>query len=141
MDDDESAAALDVVHERRLRLLGPLVAVVVRDDDLVFGELRLETRHVLALRRRSRDLDLEQAGLFEHLLEQRRRRLPGVVVLPIDDECLEFGIGASDGQRRQQDDQGKGEARKGRVRHDQDLRWDWRNIRHLSPALKDRAKN
>src|SRR5688572_23857358 len=62
MHDDKSAASFHVVHECRASFLRPRCAVVVREDDRILAELRLEAG-IGPLLGGGRDRDFKQAGL------------------------------------------------------------------------------
>ncbi len=90
---DEAAAVLDEILERGLGCGTPISAVVVENDDAVFGEVRLEIVHALAVRRAGGDVHGESSGAFEGGLEDRGRDLPLVIILAIDDQGLELVSG------------------------------------------------
>ena len=78
MDDHEAATVVHVLLERRLQIGRPSLVgrVVVEHHRLVLGELRSEGAEACAGRRRRDDVDLEQSGLVELLLQHGRRRAP-----------------------------------------------------------------
>jgi hypothetical protein len=87
--DHEAAAGLHVLFKRLVDLFWPGLAVVVREDDLVLGEVRAELVPRLLgglVVGAGEDVDREPAALFEAVLDDRRGGLPIVVVLAVDDE-------------------------------------------------------
>src|SRR5579863_778125 len=78
---DEAASGANVVLERRFKLRGPSLirGIVVPHDHGIFAKVRMERRKISARRRGSGDIDLEQPGLFQFLLEHRSRHLPLVI--------------------------------------------------------------
>ena len=73
---------------------GLMDVVRVQDDDVIVGERRpplFPTRGV-RLARRSRDRDLEHAGLSERRVDESRSLAPVVIAEPVDDQGRDFGL-------------------------------------------------
>ena len=94
VNDRDTSALPDVILEGGHRCRGPIVAIVVENNDVVFGEVRLEILHALPLARAGRDIHRESSGAFQSRLEQGSCNLPLVVVLAIDDQGLELVRGS-----------------------------------------------
>ena len=104
--DEHAAAVLDVINERLLGVLRPLVALVVQHDQRIVAELGLESAHVLPLERRRRHVHLEHSALLKQLFQHRTGLFPVVGVLAVDDQSLVRRIGPRDRHHQQTEQQG-----------------------------------
>jgi hypothetical protein len=102
MVNHNAAAVLDVLDERFPSLLGPRVALVVADHDVVGLEVGLEAAHVGAFGRRGGHIHRKEAGFLQELLQDRRRRLPVVPILTVDDQRLVRWRAQRDGRHEEQ---------------------------------------
>ena len=67
--------------------LGPRVAAIVENHQIIPVELGSETRHVAALWTPGHDINAEQACLFQYLLHEWTACKPAMVALAIEKKC------------------------------------------------------
>src|SRR6185312_6468372 len=108
---DKAAAVAHEVFKSLAGFFGPGCAVVVADDNLVFGEVGMEIV-VGAAGFSGGDVDGEDFCAFQGGFEQRCRGLPIVIVLAVDNQHADrlfFVGGAGAGDERKQCEREDGE--------------------------------
>ena len=111
MNDHRAAAILDKLDEGLLDRIGPLLAVVIAEHDLILGKIGLPFLPARISRRSGRDIHGEQPAGFKLRLVPGSHPLVVMIVLAIDDQDADFR--SFGGARERTEGQNANKTRKG----------------------------